>query len=367
MSRKRVVIAGLGDTGVLTAIRLARRFEVVGVSSQPGLVSGQELGVRITRPAEWSRDYWTSFERFRGLDRVRSIQARITGLDLKARTIGGERFDGSPLTEHFDALVISTGVTNGFWRQPALRSADAVAADLHDVHHRLAQARNVIVVGGGAAAISAAVNIATHWPDKKVDIYFPHQRALRTHHQKVWTTLHRRMIQLGVGIHPGHRADAGDESASLTAGPVRWSTGQPPASADVVLWAIGRVLPNTAWLPPELLDEKGFVRVHSDLSVPGQYGIFSIGDVAATDPLRSSARNRADGLLARNIRAHFDGGDLRSYRPAERRWGSVIGVQKNGLEVFTPAGRSIRFPAWSIDRVLQPWIVKRGIYRGVRS
>ena len=147
--------------------------------------------------------------------------------------------------------------------------------------------------------------------------------------------------------------------------PVRWSTGQPPASADVVLWAIGRVLPNTAWLPPELLDEKGFV-VSIPISVPGQYGIFSIGDVAATDPLRSSARNRADGLLA-EYPGTLDGGDLRSHRPAERRWGSVIGVQKNGLEVFTPAGRSIRFPAWSIDRVLQPWIVKRGIYRGVRS
>lgn len=366
MSRKRVVIAGLGDTGVLTAVRLARRFEVVGISTQPGLVSGQELGVRITRPTEWARDYWTSFDRFRSLDRVRTVQARITGLDIEAREIRGEGFDGSPLTEHYDALVISTGVTNGFWRQPALRSAEAVGANLSDIHHRMAKAHKVIVVGGGAAAVSAAVNIATQWPEKNVDIYFPHQRALLTHHQRVWIALHRRMIELGVGIHPGHRADTGGEIDGLTGGPVRWSTGQPPASADVVLWAIGRVLPNTDWVPPELLDEKGFVRVDSDLTVPGRDGIFSIGDVAATDPLRSSARNRADGLLAHNIRAHFDGGALKPYRPAKRRWGSVIGVQKDGLEVFTPAGRSIRFPAWSIDRILQPWIVKRGIYGGVR-
>lgn len=50
MSRKRVVIAGLGDVGVLTAIRLAPHFEVVGISAKPGLVSGQELGVRLARP-----------------------------------------------------------------------------------------------------------------------------------------------------------------------------------------------------------------------------------------------------------------------------------------------------------------------------
>jgi hypothetical protein len=40
MSRKTVVIAGLGDTGVLTAIRLARHADVVGISVKPGLVSG---------------------------------------------------------------------------------------------------------------------------------------------------------------------------------------------------------------------------------------------------------------------------------------------------------------------------------------
>lgn len=366
MGRKRVVIAGLGDTGVLTAIRLARRFDVVGISSQPGLVSGQELGVRITRPAEWARDYWISFDRFRGLDQVRTVQARITGLDLTARTLIGEHPDGTDLTAPYDALVIATGVTNGFWRQPDLRSGDAVDANLREVNDRLANAQSVMIIGGGAAAVSAAANVATRWPDKKLDIYFPHQRALLTHHPKVWNTLHARLIALHVGVHPGHRADSAGEIDSLGTGTVRWSTGQPPASADVVLWAIGRARPNTGWLPADLLDDGCFVRVDPDLMVPGHDGVFAIGDVAATDPLRSSARNRADGLLARNISAYFDGRQLRPYRPAGKRWGSVIGVQRNGLEVFTPGGQSVRFPAWSIDRVLQPWIVKRGIYRGVR-
>ena len=49
MSRKRVVVAGLGDVGILTAIRLSRHADVVGISVKPGLVSGQELGVRLSR------------------------------------------------------------------------------------------------------------------------------------------------------------------------------------------------------------------------------------------------------------------------------------------------------------------------------
>ena len=153
----------------------------------------------------------------------------------------------------------------------------------------------------------------------------------------------------------------------ITSEPVRWSTGQPPVSAHAVLWAIGRVQPNTGWLPTELLDEHGFVRVTPQLRVPDHPGVFAVGDVAATDPLRSSARNRADGLVAHNVRAEFDGKPLRSFRAPKRRWGSIIGIQADGLEVFAPSGRPFRFPAWSIDRVLMPWVVRWGIYRGVRD
>ena len=50
MSGKRVFIAGLGDSGVLTAIKLARHADVVGISAKPALVSGPELGSRLSGP-----------------------------------------------------------------------------------------------------------------------------------------------------------------------------------------------------------------------------------------------------------------------------------------------------------------------------
>ncbi len=111
MTRKpRVVIAGLGDSGLLTAIKLARHADVVGISAKPALVSGQELGLRLARPKDWARDNWISFDKYRGgLDRVRTVQATLTGLDLENRTVSGTAPDGSPITEPYDVLVISTG------------------------------------------------------------------------------------------------------------------------------------------------------------------------------------------------------------------------------------------------------------------
>jgi len=369
MSRKRVVVAGLGDVGVLTAIRLARHADVVGISAKPALVSGQELGVRLSRPDDWARDYWIPFDRFRRLDRVRIIQGTLTGLDLAARTVSGRRDDSEAFTEDYDALVVCTGVSNGFWRRATVQSSAEIGADLRAAHDRVAAAQSVIVVGGGAAAVTSAANMATTWPDKRIDLYFPGERALGAYHPRIWQRIQSRLTELGVGLHPGHRAALanGFVGDQITSEPVHWSTGQPPASAEAVLWAIGRVHPNTDWLPPQLLDEHGFVRVTPELQVPGHPGVFAIGDVAATDPLRSSARNRGDAVVARNIRAELAGRRLRIYRAPGRRWGSLLGIQPNGLEVFFPTGHALRFPSWSVEHVVMPLIVRWGMYGGVRE
>ncbi|UGT59210.1 FAD-dependent oxidoreductase [Nocardia asteroides] len=364
-ARRRVVIAGLGDSGVLTAIRLARHFDVVGISAAPGLVSGQELGLRLTRPREWARDYWIPFDRFRGLDRVRTVHGVLVGADLDRNSVTVRDAAGAERAEPFDILVLSTGVRNGFWRVPDLRSDTEVARELRETNGRIGAAHHIAVIGGGAAAVGSAANLARTWPEKRIALYFPRDRALTAHHPRIWDRLRHTLTELGVELHPGHRAD--DPADAITTGPVRWRTGQPDTAADAVLWTVGRTTPNTGWLPAELLDEHGFVRTTPELRVPGHPGVFAIGDVAATDPLRGSARNRADGLLARNIRAEIAGRQLRRYRPPRRRWGSVLGPQPDGLDVFAPNGRPFHFPGWSIDRVLRPWITRWGIYRGVRA
>lgn len=364
----RVVIAGVGDTGLLSAIHLARHVDVVGISTKPGLLSGQELGMRLATPQRWARDYWVEFGRYRRLDRARLIHGEAIGLDPAERHVVVRRRDGAEQVEPYDVLVVATGVTNGFWRRPDVQTADEVSASLAAAHDRLASAGSVLVIGGGAAAVSSAFQLATRFPSTRVVLCFPGEAGLPQHSRRVWTQVSARLAAAGVELRAGHRAVVPEGFAldAVTDAPVSWSSGQEASTADAVVWAIGRVRPNTAWLPPELLDERGFVVVTPSLQLPGHPEIFAVGDVAATDPLRSSARNRADRLVARNIRAHLARGRLATFEPPRRRWGSVLGVEPDGLRVFAPAGRAFRFPGWSLDSVLQPWIVRRGIYRGVR-
>ena len=78
------------------ATRLARSCDVVGISTRPALVSGQELGTRLTDPARWRQTYFVPYGRLRRLDRVRIVHGRITAVDLEGRTVQVEQADGTP-------------------------------------------------------------------------------------------------------------------------------------------------------------------------------------------------------------------------------------------------------------------------------
>ena len=47
-ARQKLAIIGMGDTGVLCAVRLSRQFDITAITTKTSLVSGQELGMRLT-------------------------------------------------------------------------------------------------------------------------------------------------------------------------------------------------------------------------------------------------------------------------------------------------------------------------------
>ena len=79
---QRVVIIGMGDTGVLVATRLSRHFKVIGISTKPNLVSGQELGKRLADLGWWSRYYNTPLRRFKALAGIEIHHAKAERVDL---------------------------------------------------------------------------------------------------------------------------------------------------------------------------------------------------------------------------------------------------------------------------------------------
>jgi len=369
--KKRVVIAGFGDTGLLVAVNLGADFDILGVSPKPCLVSGQELGMRLTQPQRWKQDYLMPFGRYKKLDGVRTLQGLITAIDTGNNTVSIRLQSGESHTAPYDALVISSGVTNGFWRDSALEDIDTINHSIDTSSQQLLQAQTIAIVGGGATGASVAANLAARHPQKSVHFFFSQSQPLPGYHPKVRNRVEQHLKSAGVHLHPRHRAiiPEGFQCDRFTTEPLTWAGGQESFSADLTLWAIGNLVPNNAFIPADMLDDDGFVKTDDYLRVAGYDNVFTVGDIAASDPHRSSARNWGYRLLGHNIRAHLEGRSdaMKRYEPPRHRWGSVFGVQRDGLRVFQPDGGSFRFPHWSVHTLLFPLAVRRMIYKGMRK
>lgn len=367
--RPRVVVAGLGDTGVLVATRLARTCDVVGISTRPALVSGQELGTRVADPERWRRTYLVPLPRFRQLDRIRTVHGRITSVDLDAREVRVERADGTDAVEPYDALVIATGASNGFWRHDRVQDLAAIEADLTRTYETLGEAVTVAVVGGGPTGVSVADNLARRG-GSEVHLFHGGDEPLPGYHPKARRWITGRLRDDGVQVHPGHRADlpAGFRGDELTSGTIRWTTGQEPFEADAILWAVGGVRPHSGFLPTDVLDDDGFVVVDEHLQVAGHPEVFAVGDVAATDPNRSSARNWGYRVVVANVKAQLAGKPAaKAFAAPANRWGSVLGVQDDGMVIVQPDGKRVRVPRWAADRLLMRGFVPWYLYGGLRK
>lgn len=360
----------MGDTGVLVATHLGRSFDVVGVSTKPALVSGQELGTRLADPELWRRNYLTPLDRFRRLDRVRTVHGAVKAVDTDAKVVEVADAGGALVSLPYDVAVIASGTTNGFWRRSEVEDLAAVEAGITEVAASIDRAGSIAIIGGGPTGVSSAYNLARRRAGLDVHLFYGQDEPLPGYHPKTRRRLARELAEAGVHLHPGHRASvpAGSPTDRLTTAAVEWTTGQNPFVADLVLWSIGDVQPNSGFLTREILDERGFVKVDEHLRVHGHRDVYAVGDVAASDPARSSARNFGYRVVVRNIRRTERGSTkLASFTPPKYRWGSIVGLQDDGMVIHQPNGSAFRVPPRAAQRVLMDLLTRTAIYGGVRS
>ena len=309
---------------------------------------------------------------------------KVVDIDFEDRRL---LLDDGPAVP-YDRLVLAAGaVTNTFGvpgvdehgfglksledslrlRQHLLRQFERASVDPSLVEQG---ALDVIIAGGGPTGVSVADNLARRG-NASVHLFHGGAEPLPGYHPKARRWIAGQLRSDGVTVHPEHRAALHDgfRGDELTTGPIMWSTGQAPFEADLTLWAVGGVRPHSAFLPPDVLDEAGFVRVDPHLRVVGHPEVFAVGDVAASDPNRSSARNWGYRIVVANVRAATGRRRtrLRTFSAPDHRWGSVLGVQDDGMVIVQPDGKRVRVPRWAADRLLMRGFVPWYLYGGLRG
>lgn len=204
------------------------------------------------------------------------VLGAATSLDTASKTVTVETAAAEPRAIRYDHLVLATGSRSAVpgmpWKADA--SYDELVADIHRTAARVRAASHIVVAGGGATGVEVCGELRYEFPDKQV-VLLSADRAL-VHGDQTAPALERELRSMGVIVRSGVRAtgtSAGADGKTL----VTLSDGETLAT-DLYLPTVGMV-PNSEFVPEELLDEKKLVKADEYMRVVGADDVWAVGDI----------------------------------------------------------------------------------------
>src|SRR5262245_56473779 len=400
VKKKRVVILGGGFGGMTTAENLERVFgadrsvEIMLVSETNALLFTPmlaEVAGSSLEPTHISAPLRSS------LRRTQVVRGRVAQIDLEKRRVNvtlSERaqIDGSADFQelNYDHLVLALGsVSNYFGNQNIKRLSfdfksllDAIrirnhAIDMFERADRESDAAmrqellTFVVAGGGFAGVelAGALNdfargMLADYPNlrpEELRIILVHSgdRILPELSEPLAAYALKRMGERGVTFKLRTRL------ADARPGVVILSPSE-EIRAQTLVWTAGTVPNPLIKTLPVAVNKRGAVEVDDDLAVPGQVGLWAVGDCAAvTDakngkpcPPTAQFALREARALARNIHASVKVKPLTPFHFDSLGALCVVGHQTACAELTIPFARnkSVRFSG------LLAWLMWRGIY-----
>jgi len=198
---------------------------------------------------------------------VRPVKDTDLGIEEKER-----------LTVTYTHLVVATGANStDNWPFKALGTRAQTEKAVRETLLKVEAANSIVVSGGGPTGVEFAGELATYWPAKKITIVYPDNLPLPGTRDDARGAAKKTLQQLGVNT-VGDAKVVREVQGEDRRVDVVLSTGE-TLKADLHIPCYGMV-PNTDFLPKDMLDSTGSVRVTKQLHATEHANIWAVGDVA---------------------------------------------------------------------------------------
>jgi NADH dehydrogenase FAD-containing subunit len=360
--QKPVVVLGGGGAGATTARALSQTLD----KSKYSLTLINPLPYRVVLPAT-VRMTVTATDK---LDETALIpydklflngngtfkQGKVESISLE----GYEKDEGGVLLleggekVEFHILVLATGST---WPGPTTfpETQEGVKEHINARREDVKNAKNIVLIGGGAVGVETAGELKTEFPDKKVTIVHGGSQLVNdTYSVKYRKTLEKRCTKIGIELVLGETV----EDIPASNGPeVKTKSGK-TIPADLVLVTTGP-RPNTALIASSLgastLAANNCVKVKPTLQLAEHANIFAVGDIIDWKEQKQvmKAVNHA-ALVAVNIPKYLAAGGkdvkgLKEYKSMNEILCCTVG--RNGGVAYINAFGGVILGDWFVKMV----------------
>lgn len=279
-----VIIYGGGMAGALLAKALVRRFRVTLVDPN------DYFEVPMSAPRSLLRPELTD-------DSIIPFSTALPGVDFIRGRLGELRPDGGLIRLPDDREVllqsrVSVLATGSIFSNSLLRAIDgASVAERKGFYaryrQRIAESKNILIVGGGPIGVELAGEIIEYYPQKNVTILEGGARLLAGASEAASAHATKVLRAGHVTILTNERLEsAGSTSMEVFAGAGEALTSRGQRIAyDLLIWCVGGK-PNTAYMKPRFahaLNAHGQIRVTPQLRVADCESVFALGDITDID------------------------------------------------------------------------------------
>ncbi|KYK59347.1 apoptosis-inducing factor [Drechmeria coniospora] len=180
---------------------------------------------------------------------------------------------------HYDYLVLATGAnpSDGTMPWKAAGTYEECLDTLHTAASRVEAASSVVVAGGGPTGVELAAEIKYHYRAKRVVLL--HAGETLVGGDPSAASVERELAKLGVDVRKGVKALETDSKRPDGKTLVTLSDGD-ELLTDYYMPTVGLV-PNTKFLPTELLTPSHYVDVDECMRVRGAEDMWAVGDVVS--------------------------------------------------------------------------------------
>jgi NADH dehydrogenase FAD-containing subunit len=263
-------------------------------------------------------------------DSFEFIAGTATGIDTASKSVAVTPNAGNAKTVTYDYLVIASGSTtaasNGSLTGSLIPFKPSNHDDIQDVieasQQQISGAKEIVIGGAGPIGVEVAGEIAEAAEQRgnnvSITLVSATDRVLSMLKPSASASAEKLLKQKKIKVLNSTRVSGVEVSGegSSKAWTVSLSNGE-KISADLYIPTTG-ALPNNSFIPADLLDQDGWVKVDKELRVSSVEGIYAAGDITNNSMRLSFKAMEQAKVASNNLKADITGkGDRKSYDQGE--------------------------------------------------
>ncbi|KAF4978968.1 hypothetical protein FDECE_18135 [Fusarium decemcellulare] len=183
---------------------------------------------------------------------------------------------------------------------------DETRSGLHQLQNKIESASSILIAGSGATGVETAAELAYAYGERKqITLIVEGEAPLPSLRMDIRTAAARGLEALGVKLILNTRVKTITENGSRM--DIHLSNGE-SHQTDLYLPLFG-IRPNTAFMPRQLLDDRGYMKLGRDLRAEGFANIWGVGDVGNVESNQLIYAENQTHHLASNLNAVITGSD----------------------------------------------------------